>query len=277
MTKILIYNNVNFHYEIIESVIVKYFEILNIDPNIKVQIYLYIHFNKSFLEYIKKKYPEVIFGVINDFDYFINCTIYDNNITSLDFSSNSNKKYISHEITTRLLTNPNVYYLTPLSKKNIFISNILPFSENKYLSDIPIYIIQGTLNQNRRDLSLLIKILNKSYIYKFMIKMVGRGHLPSCLNNYKDKIVLRNNLDFINYHKEFLNAYCILPLITKKTKPQYYTNKLTSTINYITGYKLKCIIDKDLQDIYNLNNATIFNDENDITDAFEKTLLEFYE
>ena len=33
---------------------------------------------------------------------------------------NSNKKYIAHEITKNLLTNPNVFYLTPLSKKNVF-------------------------------------------------------------------------------------------------------------------------------------------------------------
>ena len=39
---------------------------------------------------------------------------------------------------------------------------------------------------------------------------------------------------------------------------------------------MKCLIDRDLQNIYNLEDAEIFNDINDITDAFEKTLETFY-
>jgi predicted membrane protein len=89
--------------------------------------------------------------------------------------------------------------------------------------------------------------------------------------------VFKNNLDFQEYHKKFLDGYCILPLITKQTKPQYYTNKLTSTINYAKGYNLKCLIDKDLQDIYKLDDVEIFNDINDITISFENTLKTFYE
>ena len=80
----------------------------------------------------------------------------------------------------------------------------------------------------------------------------------------------------INYHKEFLDGYCILPLITKKTHPHYYTTKLTSTINYTSAYKLKCLIDKDLQNIYKLQDVEIFNDISDIVNAFKKTLVDFY-
>jgi hypothetical protein len=41
-------------------------------------------------------------------------------------------------------------------------------------------------------------------------------------------------------------------------------------------YNLKCLIDKDLQDIYNLPDTEIFNDENDVVEAFERILKEFY-
>ena len=80
----------------------------------------------------------------------------------------------------------------------------------------------------------------------------------------------------MNYHKEFLDAYCILPLISKQTHPHYYIDKLTSSINYARGYKLKCLIDKDLQKIYNLENVEIYNDINDITTGFINTLEQFY-
>ena len=73
-----------------------------------------------------------------------------------------------------------------------------------------------------------------------------------------------------------MDCYCILPLILKKSHPTYYHNKLTSSINYARGYKLKCIIDEDLQKIYHLPNATIYHNENDIVQAFNKTLKIFY-
>ena len=91
-----------------------------------------------------------------------------------------------------------------------------------------------------------------------------------------DKVIIKSNLNFIDYHKEFLNSYCILPLISKNTHKAYYTNKLTSSINYARGYKLKCLIDTDLQKIYNLNNVEIYNDINDIIISFNNTLKEFY-
>ena len=47
-------------------------------------------------------------------------------------------------------------------------------------------------------------------------------------------------------------------------------------MNYAKAYKFKCLIDKDLQDIYNLEHVEIFNDENDIFKGFEKTLDDFY-
>ena len=109
-----------------------------------------------------------------------------------------------------------MYFLTPLSKSNYIYADVLPYSNDKIKSNIPIYVIQGNLNQNRRYLGLLEKILDQSYQYEFKIKLVGRGHLPSELQKYKNKIVLKNNLNFIDFHKEFLDVYCILPLILQK-------------------------------------------------------------
>ena len=105
---------------------------------------------------------------------------------------------------------------------------------------------------------------------------MSKDNYPKFLEKYKDKIVIKKNLDFINFHKQFLDSYCLLPLITKQSHSKYYTFKLTSTINYDRGYKLKCLIDKDLQNIYNLDNVEIFNDIDDISSAFENTLETFY-
>ena len=268
MKKLLIENLYSCHYEIIESVIVKYHEILNFDSNKIMDIYLFINKNDSFQKYITNKYPGIKFENIKDYDYYINCTIYDEHFYKLDNNKKSVKRYISHQISERLKTNPNVYFLSPLSKNQYIYTDILPYSNEKKISSIPIYVIQGNLNQGRRYVKLLNKILDQSYEYDFIIKLIGRGHLPKELDKHKNKIVLKNNLNFIDYHKEFLDAYCILPLISKETQPCYYYNKLTSSINYARGYKLKCIIDEDLQEIY--------RDINDIESCFINTLENFY-
>jgi hypothetical protein len=275
MKKLLLYNDFSYHYEIIESLILNYRNIFNISNNEKVQIFLHIKPNNSFKKYITSKYPDIILFNTKTYDYYINCTIYDRHYNSLIKTNSPNKKYIAHEITERLEKNPNVYFLTPLAKQYLT-TNILPFSDKKIKSDVPIYAIQGHLHNGRRNMSLLTKILKNTYNHNFMIKLIGRGNLPKSLEPYKNKIILKNNLDFIDFHKEFLDVYCIIPLISKKSHPQYYTYKLTSTINYATGYKLKCLIDIDLQNIYQLNNVEIYNNESDIVDAFTKTLDDFY-
>lgn len=279
MKRVLIINDYPFHYEIIESVIVKRREILNIDH--ETSIHLYIRPDPSFEQYISTKYPNIKFEKRNiltatGFDYRINCTVYDHDVNRLDTTKNSNMKYIAHRVTEQLKTNPNVYFLTPLSINKHMAMDILPYAANKSMSDVPIYIIQGNLNDNRRHLDLLKKILDETYEYKFIIKLIGRGVLPPSLKDYKDKVVLRNNLNFSDYHREFLDGYCILPLISKPSHPHYYTTTLTSTINYARGYGLKCLIDGDLQDIYKLENACVYTDISDISSAFKKTLETYY-
>tara|TARA_B100000902_G_C27277771_1_gene899824 strand:+ start:39 stop:923 length:885 start_codon:yes stop_codon:yes gene_type:complete len=292
MTSLLISNiNSESHFEIIESVIVKRNEFFkeNLDSNINIYIILNYNIseNKSFIDYIQKKYPKIIFlskgKTIKNPDYFINCTIYDNlcgfppiEKQDICMNTNSNKKYISHNFTSKTKENPNIFYLTPFSNKNYFKADILPFSDEKYKSEFPIYVVQGSFDKTRRNYKLLTTILSRKYKYKFKIRLIGKGKFPKELENYKQYIEIKNNLNFVDYHKEFLDVFCILPLITKKTHPHYYNNKLTSTINYINGYNLKCLIDKDLQYIYNLDNVEIFINENDIATAFERTLEDFY-
>ena len=199
MVKILfIKNNHSYHYEIIESVIVKYHQILNIEKNTQIDIYLHIHHNPNFKHYLSDKYPKIKFENIENYDYYINCTIYNRDFDTLDYNEKSRKRYISHEITNRLKTNPNVYFLTPLAKTNFIYADILPYTNDKTKSNIPIYVIQGSLDHGRRYFSLLNKILDHHYKYKFIIKLIGRGNLPKELEKYKNKIVLKNNLNFID-------------------------------------------------------------------------------
>ena len=48
------------------------------------------------------------------------------------------------------------------------------FKNNKVKSNIPIYIVQGNLNDNRRNMNLLIKIL-RNYDKEFKIRIIGKS------------------------------------------------------------------------------------------------------
>jgi hypothetical protein len=283
-SKIIVIDNLDygFHFEIIESIIEKYNIIINIEKNSKNKIYLENIIDKNYILYINKKYPSILINKkINNYNYKIYSTFYEKNLHNYINQVNNFKKnfFIAHEVSYELKKYKNIFYLTPLcNSKNYIYADVLPKIIKKIDCKIPVYIIQGNFDNSRRNYNLLLKILNTNYgkekIYK--IKFLGKGKLPLEIEKYKDKIIIKNNLNFLDYHKEFSDCYYIIPLITKKTHANYYNIKLTSSISYAKGYNLKCLIDKDLQDIYKLNNAEVFNNEEDISDIFKKTLDNFY-
>ena len=271
--------NFNFHFEIIESLIVKYDQILKIPINNNYEIYLENIKSQEYIKYINSKYPKIkINSHKNDYNYKIFSTFYPKFENKFKDQLN-NKKYffISHDINSKLNKYNNIFYLSPLcNNKNFIYLDILP-NIIKKTTDYPIYVVQGNFSDDRRNYKLLENILKFNYKYDFKIKFLGKGNFPKIMEKYMSKIIVKNNLNFIDYHNEFSDCYYIMPLITKNSHPQYYSNKLTSTISYAIAYDLKCIIDKDLQDIYKLNNVEIFNNETDFKSVFNKTLNRFYE
>jgi hypothetical protein len=270
MKTLQIINEASFHSEIIETLIIKYEQIIEH----KVDI-IKIHCVDDYLKiYLKQKYPKIIFEKSRNADYYIHATFYPKELNKIKNFNKNQHFFISHRVDQKCLEFSNIFYLTPIAPKNYISSDILPFSKYKKMGNIPIYIVQGNLNQNRRNYNLLTRILKQKNDKKFIIKLLGKGYIPEELVSFQDKFIFKNNLNFIEFHKEFIDAYAILPLINKINYPQYYTKQLTSTINYAKAYNLKAIIDKDLQNIYNLENAEIYKD--DIMPAFEKSLSEFY-
>jgi hypothetical protein len=274
MTILLIRNNARHHCEIIESVIIKHDQIIGQKAEV---IYLDLNkdlrWNSQIKDYICEKYPNIKLGLPKKYDFFIHVNL--NNKTKIAYSKNS--FYIAHNFNQSHVNLKNVFWISPFYERNIK-ANILPFSEKVIKNkDFPIYIIQGNKNPGRRNFKLLDNILNEKYDKKFLIRWNGSGKLPEKYDIYKKQGILEETSgNFIDYHKNFLDCYCIIPLITKESHPFYYKSKLTSTINYAESYKLKCLIDIDLQNIYKLPDVEIFNDDNDIADAFRKTLNDFY-
>ena len=269
---LFIVNNVPYHFEIIESVLEKYNQIIK--NSVKCTIYMKILDDPSFKTYMTKKYPEIIFDTPISYDFFIDCTLNHNELPEIMKKNSAKFFYINHNLTYTTSRLPNVYSICPFSRQ-WFYADKLPNVE-KIKTDIPVYIIQGNFIKLRRNFQLLEKILKGTYEKPFLIKILGRSIDMEFIDKFKDKFILKTNLPFEEYHKEFSDVYCILPLILKKTHPAYYEKKMTSSINYARAYNLKCLIDNDLQKIYNLSNVEVFNNEGNIVEAFKKTLNDFY-
>jgi hypothetical protein len=286
---LLIENNFNYHFEILESIIVKYQEIINQKISFE-KIYLQIYPNSSFESYIKSKYSNLeiknYYHKENiDFDYKIIATIYPEEFFKINDPSD-NIFYICHqkiedELIPENLTKQ-ILFLSNFSKKlRHFQADILPFKKLIKFQNpsIPIFIVQGNFNHDkhyRRNLEILDKILIENYQENFLIKLLGRGEVPFHLLNHP-KIKYLENLDFQDFHYEFLNAFAIITCISKKTHPQYYSTKLTSSINYGLAYNLHFLIDEDLFKIYYPKKSFVYQSFSDIPKKFNDLLNLFYQ
>jgi hypothetical protein len=289
---VLIHNNFDCHYEIIESVMANIEFIIHTVLKCPIIYLLLKNSNRSlnyrsYKEYIREKYPEIVLLSNRDdlfFDYSIVCSLYPHFIHNT-IKNSSRIFYICHETSEESVQYSNIYHLTPLCKNDrYFDCDILPYSECKTPANIPIYIIQGDFE--KRSLDLLFTILRRYHAvesgddvnrkYPFKIKILTNKKIMEKKYCFDQCVEVYYDLDFYHFHQAFLDAYCILPLTSIANTPYYYTSKITSSINYAKGYQLYTIIDEALQDIYHLNRAFVFKDENDICDIFEKSLRFFY-
>ena len=279
---ILINNNYDCHYEIVESIIKNISFILKSHQqfiiHLKVKSYKNILNHKSFQKYFKDTYPNInIYSSTRieteqTFDYRIYCTVYNNDLEQIKKNSKFDF-YISHEINDTLINYENVYFLTPLCGiDRFFYCDVLPFANLKRTNSIPIYIIQGNLE--KRDIRLLKKILDfyDTSDYEFIIKVLCQNNYDKYFQVQYKKLFFFNNLNFEDFHEQFIDAYCIIPLISYEQNKYYYEDKLTSSINYAKGYNLFCLIDTKLQEIYKLDKVFVYNDLSDINNAFIKSL-----
>lgn len=281
---LLIYSNQSCHFEIIESIIVKYRDIIKFD--VKCNIYIFFDFKETveslvYKQYISIKYKNaIIFKNIEDYDFLINITIYPEHYDELCDKNTkklpTNYFAIAHRVNHVYENDTNVFYLTKLSKHNVFDATILPFSQYRINMPYPIILIQGNISKKRRDYDLLLNLLDFKTHFDYKIKILGRGEInKKSLDKYSNKLIVNNDLHFIDYHKQFANCYAICPLISKEKQPQYYNETMTSSINYAKGYQLKTFLDEDLQQIYKLPNSVVYNSSNMIS-QFSKLIQEYY-
>jgi hypothetical protein len=280
-------------------------KILNIthssDITLLFTIYLSYQHDKSFVNYMMQKYGDRIRITTNffvdNYDYIINASIYN---SDQDYELIKNYKtlfkcpvfFICHDYAKRLTHFENVWFTIPKAQKYVCF-DILPFAidakiPNKFEIP-PIYIIQGAIN--RRCLDLVNHILTHCNTHYFLIKLIGHcTYIDQEFRNYKDilsdkRVRFYFNLNFEDYHKHFLNAYCIFTCITPEKQPAYYSNKLTSSVNYAIGYNKYLMMDTTLYNnmykstTFNMpcDKILLYNDDTDLHNIFTKSLINYYD
>lgn len=259
--KVKIINNVNYHLETIESIIQNIENIVKKTPD---EIHLHLGHpltDKSFKKYITDKYSNLKLSNAKC-DYNIHATFYPRdlpNFKSSDF-------YICHEVNQETLQYDNIFYLTPLAGKNYIKLCTMP-PVQKIITNKPIYVVQGNMSDGRRNFNLAREILSNVKDLDYTIRFLGRGTIPVDIRRHP-KVEHFSGLSYEEFYNKFADVYCLMPLITKSSHPRYYKNKFTTSIMYAQGYNLTTILDKELNDIYHLDNAYTFTNTKEMINCF---------
>ena len=285
--RVLIYNKMNYHYDILESVVTKF----PIKFNDATVFYILTKTNKEYEKYIETntkinilkpdfkccgnnlwtdccsghgtgylmEYP--LHEIESEYDYIINMGVYPQESNKLIKPNDKKYFYVTHRTGTKIDSYENVYSLTPLcNTPRWFVPTVYPYSSEKQLPDleigVPTFIVQGKLDTRRRNYGSLIKLLEKTEHLNYKIKIIGsdfgvppKFSLPHELVD-NNKIEIKKKLDFENYHRELLDADVLLPLIDDSFNHPYYTSSYTSSIGYGLGYDLMFVCHKKLGEIY---------------------------
>ena len=194
-------------------------------------------------------------------------------IRNIDVYKQPYTYWISHYYFPSRPESPNILYLAPHcgNPEQYFIPVVLPFSpESVSYTDKPVrsepgalnLLVQGGINRrSTRELRVLIELVkignqkatqaNRPPINLYILTRNKQFAYPRHPN-----IIVKINKDFWEFNQIAAQCDIILPLVSKKTQPDYYNTKLTSSISYGLGYHMKFIIDAELADIYNLGNAS---------------------
>ena len=295
--KVYISNNYYpFHCELMPSIIEKFRDIIRDKDVSEVEYKIYMTFNvdypykEDFVMFIRNKFPYVYLSITEEYDYKIDCTIYPKDKKNL--IDDEKHFYISHEVFDYGI--PNVFYLSPQCKgmsgfENHYIPcDVMAFYKRKCMNrDIPVYIIQGNMDAARRDYDFLEALLKTNYNHPFVIKIIGDGKLDARFSKYMNsgRLIVKTHLNYCDYHREFLDVYCILPLVSREKQSEYYHTKFVSSIHYGLAFDLHFLLDSELRDIYELRLEKCFvyeagacgdNRVKGVVDAFRQSLDSFY-
>jgi len=274
-------NGYTYHFEIVFAFI-EYF-------NQKYQNLVKFYFLPKFINHTRKKILQnysffeqrIRITKPENYDLKIILTAYQKKDFKQMLELKNDKKtvLISHLHHSDLDSFNNLIYLTPIIGKKYIIPASFPFPKvEPNFEKAPVFLIQGNIEEARRNYKSLLAVFENNKDHDFRIMILGRGNLPSYLEPYRNKIILRANLDDWEYHQSIQEATFILPIVDHTFKHGYFKKKLTSSISYGLGFGLRFVIYSKLAELYGLDDQYIYKAHKkdvDIVPVFKKALDDF--
>lgn len=300
MRKIYIHNHVAYHCEVIESVIARYYDICGITPKASDQLFLGVNnaskkLNKKHYSYLKNKYIKLkevrqcrttdLFPFWSDADFHIECSMYASLWDSVKHFDPTKYFFLFHRYRPNDIHAGlgNCFY-PHTAAKNYFPLSTLPGSNNLLpKSKPPVYIVQG--NVRKRDWRILDSFFANSSTSDLSFELRIVGYDVKWLTKDRSwtsdsRVKLYSNLNRERYHDLFRDAYCMLHLVHphKKKCKHYYTDTMSSSVNYALAYDLRNMLDDKLQASYNLKDAFIYRlgtAGKDFISVFKQSIKDF--
>jgi hypothetical protein len=293
--KIYIHNYVDYHDEVLESVIARYYDMCNIKPQASDELFLGVQrLPESSQDYLKNKYTKLkeirvrasndFFPFCSDADFYIECSMYAEHWDSVKHLDPTKYFFLFHRYRPNDVHAGlgNCFY-PHTAAKNYFPLSTLPGSDNLLpKSEPPVYVVQG--NVRKRVWSILDYFFTdpSTSDLDFELRILGKEvkWLKNNAWSSDSRVKIHSNLHSERYHDLFRDAYCMLHLVhphNKKCK-HYYTDTMSSSVNYALAYDLRNMLDDKLQASYNLKDAFIYRlgtAGKDFISVFKQSIKDF--
>jgi hypothetical protein len=115
----------------------------------------------------------------------------------------------------------------------------------------PIFIVQGGLQPNRRNLEELSWYLELKSKYNFIVRIMTKNPNPNMNDPFK-RIEFHQLQTMIKFNEAFLDGAFLLPLISPEFEPtkHYFQGHPTSNIAYASHFNLRVIGHRGILDSY---------------------------
>jgi hypothetical protein len=130
----------------------------------------------------------------------------------------------------------------------------------------------------RRDFNLLAHYYQNHTIDRFQVHIYGAGNYPDSMKPYRSVVKQSELSDYQTFHDHVGRCDAILALLSKKSTPSYFDQKLTGIIPILLAYKQPAIIHEDLYKLYkeqlpgNVSYETHSDEVSSFVDALDRFL-----
>lgn len=196
----------------------------------------------------------------------------------------SHRTCIFHEVCPIVSKHPRALWPSP-HHEHYYIPTILPRvrqSNESATTPKPMCVVGAT---HKREWNFLKQVFNSTTVTRgIKVHILGFGHFPEELLEYKKSITMASIMDYREFHEEVARCGAILLLLSKSKQPQYFvttksSQKLTGALPPVLAYNLPVLMHEELYNLYkaDLPANLVYATHNEDLDSFQGAMNMFLE